>query len=144
MSSQFSYTVVMTNMKLLSVVKPPYIYHGCPTQKTFWEEEFTGEEKLFSAVNMKNCGCRNVRKHKEIKGSDKYVTLDISLKFDSLEKIKITSSDSEEKLEISEKRLITSLGFKAKVMPQKYKKARYAIGNVSKKDLSKIIRELEY
>ena len=42
----------------------------------FWEEKFTGEEKLFSAVNMKNCGRRNVRKHKEIKGSDKYVTLD--------------------------------------------------------------------
>ena len=27
--------------------------------------------------------------------------------------------------------------------PEKYKKARYAIGNVSKKDLSKIIREFE-
>ena len=50
--------------------------------------------KLFSAMNMKNCGCRNVRKHREIKGSDKYITLDISLKFDSLGKMKITSSDS--------------------------------------------------
>ena len=39
--------------------------------------------------------------------------------------------------------MITSLGFKAKVRPQKYKNARYAIGNVSKKDLSKIIREFE-
>ena len=28
--------------------------------------------------------------HRDIKGSDKYVTLDISLKFDSLEKMKIT------------------------------------------------------
>ena len=36
---------------------------------------------------------------------------------------------------------MTSLGFKAKVRPQKYKKARYAIRNVSKKDLFKIIRE---
>ena len=43
----------------------------------------------------------------------------------------------------SGKGLITSLGFKAKGSPQKYKKARYAIGNVSKKDLSKIIREFE-
>ena len=33
--------------------------------------------------------------------------------------------------------------FKAKVKPLKYKKARYAIGNVSKNDLSKIIREFE-
>ena len=86
-------------MNLLSVVTPPYIYHGCSTRKTFWEENFTGEEKLFSAVNMKNCGCRNVRKHKEIKGGDKYVILDISLKFDSLDKMKITSSESKGKFE---------------------------------------------
>ena len=46
-------------------------------------------------------------------------------------------------MEISGKGLITYLGFKAKVMPQKYKKARYAIRNVSKKDLSKIIKEFE-
>ena len=35
------------------------------------------------------------------------------------------------------------MGFKAKVRPQKYKKARYAIGNDSNKDLSIIIREFE-
>ena len=44
---------------------------------------------------------------------------------------------------LSGKGLITSLGIKAKVRPHKYKKERYAIGNVSKKDLSKIIREFE-
>ena len=27
----------------------------------------------FTAVNMKNCVCHNVRKHRDIKGSDKYV-----------------------------------------------------------------------
>ena len=48
-----------------------------------------------------------------------------------------------EKLEISGKGLIASLGFKAKVRPHKNKKARYFIGNVSKKELSKIIREFE-
>ena len=78
-------------MKILAVVTPPSIYHGCSTRKTFWEEKFTGKENLFLAVNMKNCGRHNVRKHKEIKGSNKYVTLDISSKFDSLNKIKITS-----------------------------------------------------
>ena len=82
------------NMELLSVVTPQSICHGCSTRKTFWEENFTGEEKLFSAMNMKICGCRNVRKHKEIKGSDKYVTLDISLKFENMDKIKIISSES--------------------------------------------------
>ena len=46
-------------------------------------------------------------------------------------------------MEISRKGLITSLVFKAKLRPQEYKKSRYAIGNVSKKDLSKIIREFE-
>ena len=39
--------------------------------------------------------------------------------------------------------MINSLGFKAKVRPQKCKNTRYAIGNVSKKDLSKIIRDYE-
>ena len=98
---------------------------------------------MFSDVNMKNGGRQNVRKHKEIKGSDKYVTLNISLKSDKLEKMKIKSSESKGKLDISGKGLITFLGFKVKVRPQKYKKARYAIGNVSNKDLSNIIREFE-
>ena len=39
--------------------------------------------------------------------------------------------------------MITSLGLKAKTSPNKYKKVRYAIGNVSTKYLSKIIREFE-
>ena len=82
----------MMNMNLLAVITPPSIYHGCSTWKTFWEGKFTGKENLFLAVNMKMCGCRNVRKHKYIKVSDNYITLDISLKFDSLYKMKITYS----------------------------------------------------
>ena len=102
-------------MKLLAVVTPPSIYSVCSTRKTFWEERFTGKKSLFLAENMKNGGHRNDRKHKEIKGSDKYVTLDISSKFDSLDKMKITSSESKGKLEISGKGLITSLGFNTKL-----------------------------
>ena len=34
-------------MKFLVVVTPPSIYHGCSTQKTFWEEKFTGKEYCF-------------------------------------------------------------------------------------------------
>ena len=94
-------------------------------------------------MRMKNCGSCNVRKHIEIKGSDKYVSLDISLKFDSLDKMRITSPESKVKLGISVKGLITSLSLKAKTRPNKYKNSRYAIGNVSKKYLSKIIREFE-
>ena len=89
---------------------------------------------------MKNCGRRKFRKHKEIKGSDKSVTLDISSKFDSLNKMKTTSSESKEKLEISGKRLVSALDFKTKVRSKK-KKSRYAIRNVSEKDLSKIIKD---
>ena len=63
-----------------------------------WEGKFTGKEHLFLSVNMKFFSRCNVRKHKEIRGSDKYVTLkehkdirgsdkyvtlDISSKFDS-------------------------------------------------------------
>ena len=74
-------------MDFLVVVTPPSFYHGCFTWKTFLEEKFTGKKNLFLYVNMKNCGCRKVREHKEIKGSDKIVTLDISAKFDSLNKM---------------------------------------------------------
>ena len=96
-------------MKFLVVVTPPSIYHGCSTRKTFWEEKLIGKEYLFLSVNMKNCGRRRVRKHKEINRSDKYVTLDISSKFDSLNKMKTTSSESKGKLERSVKGLVTAL-----------------------------------
>ena len=92
---------------------------------------------------MKNCGSHNVREHKEIKRSDKYVTLDIPSKFYSLNKMKTTSSESKEKLLRSGKGLVTTLDFKTKVRSPKYKKARYAIVNVSEKNLSEIIKEFE-
>ena len=102
-------------MKFLVVVTPSSIYHGCFTRKTFWEEKFTGKKDLFQSVNRKNCGHRKFRKHKEIKGSDKIVTLDISEKFDSMNKMKTTSSDSKGKLGRSGKELVTALAFKTKV-----------------------------
>ena len=106
-------------------------------------EKFTGEEKFFSAVNMKNYGRCNIRKHREIKDIDKYVTLDIMLKFDSTDNMKMTYSESKDNSGRSGKGLITSLGLKTKVRPHKCKKERYVIINVSKKDLSNIIREFE-
>ena len=56
---------------------------------------------------MKKCGRRKVREHKEIKGSDKCVTLNmneilnISEKFDVLNKMETTPSESKVKLERS-------------------------------------------
>ena len=93
-------------MKFLVVVTPPSIYYGCSTQKLFWEEKFTGKKQyFFESVNMRNCGQRNVRKHREIKDSDERVTLimnkilKISEEFDNLDKMETTSSESKVKME---------------------------------------------
>ena len=75
-------------------------------------------------MNMKNCGRHNVRKYREIKDSEKYVTLEISLKFGSLEKTIITSSEPKDNLVISGKGLINSLSIKAKTAPKKHKKGK--------------------
>ena len=114
-------------MKFLVVVSPPSIYHGCSNRKMFWKENFTGKKYLFQFVNMKHFGRRKVRKHKDIKVSDKIATLNISAKFDSLKKMETTSSESKGKLGRSGKGLVTTLAFKTKVRSSKYKKARYAI-----------------
>ena len=92
---------------------------------------------------MKNFGRSKVSKHKEIKGSDKIVTLNVSAKFDSLNKMETTSSESKGKLGRSGKGLVTALAFNTKVRLQEYKKSRYAIRNVSEKELSEIIKEFE-
>ena len=98
---------------------------------------------------MKNCGQRNVRKHKEIKGSDKFFTLNIyeilniSEKFDDLNKMETTSSESKVELEGSGKVLVTALDLNTKARSKEYKKARYAIGNFSMKELSKKIKECD-
>ena len=107
-------------MKSLVVVTPPSIYHGCSTRKKFWEEKITGKQDLFQSVNMKNCGHRKVRKHKEIKGSDKCVTLNISKKFDSLNKMETTSSQSIVEFGRSGKGLVTALSINTKATSYKY------------------------
>ena len=116
-------------MKFLVFVAPPSIYHGCSTGKTFWEETFTGKKQdCFESVNMRNCGQRNVRKHKGIKGSDKCVTLNmyeilkISENFDDLDKMETTSSESKVKMEGSGKWLVTALALKTKARPKNIKR----------------------
>ena len=94
-------------------------------------------------MNMKKYGCCNVRKHREIKSGEKYITFDILLKFGSLDKMKITSSEPKDNLVRSGKGLITSLGLKTNVWSKKIKTARYSITNVSMKYLSNIINEFE-
>ena len=79
-------------MRFLSVVAPLYIYHRCSTQKTFLEGKITPGE--FTPVNMKSFSRHNVRKHREITSGEKYITLDIFLKFGNLDNMKITSSET--------------------------------------------------
>ena len=91
---------------------------------------------------MRNCGKHNFRKNREIKDSDERVTLNmyeilnISDNFDDLDKMETTSSESKVKMEGSGKWLVTPLALKTKASSKKYKNSRYAIGNVSMKDLS--------
>ena len=54
-----------------------------------------------------------------------------------------TSSESKEKLKRSGKGLVTALDFNTKVRSPNYKNERCAIGNVSGKELSEIIKEFE-
>ena len=54
-------------------------------------------------MNMKHFGHRNVRKHIEIKGSDKYIILEILLKIYSLEKMIITSLESKDNCKVQER-----------------------------------------
>ena len=79
---------------------------------------------MFQSVNMKNCGRRKVRKHKEKKGSDKIANLNVSAKFDSLKSMKTTSSESKGKFGRSGKGLVTALAFKTKVRFAKIQKGK--------------------
>ena len=115
-------------MKFLVFVTPLSIYHGCSTRKTFWEEKFTGKKYLYESMNMKNCGCRKVMNHNKIKSSDKCVTLNIygilsiSEKFDDLNKMETTSSESKVELEVSGKGLVTPLAIKTKARSKNTKR----------------------
>ena len=115
------------NIEILSVVTPSSIYHIYYTWKTFWEEHFT-------LVNMKNCGCRNVSKHREIKDGEKYTTLYISLGFGSLENIEIASSYKKSIVGDQERGLLP-LWVSIPLEGQIFKKASSAITNVSLKDI---------
>ena len=76
---------------------------------------------------MRNCGQRNFRRNEKIKDSNERVTLimyeilNISEKFDDLDKMETTSSESKVKIEGSIKWLVTALALKTKARLTKYK-----------------------
>ena len=65
------------------------------------------------------------------------------MKFDSLGKMRIKSSKPKYDLGRPRKGLITSLVLKKNIGPKKRKKARYAITNVSMKDISNMIKQFK-
>ena len=85
-------------------------------------EQVTGKQDLFQSVNMKICGHHKVRKHKEIKVSDKCVTLNISEKFDNLNKMETTSSESKLELGLSGKGLVTAMALMIKARSKNTKR----------------------
>ena len=76
-------------------------------------------------------------------GSDKCARLNISKKFESLNKMETISSESKGKLGRSVKGVCNRSGSQDQRKVEKYKKTRYAIVDVSMKDLSNIIKESE-
>ena len=92
---------------------------------------------------MKKCGRHNIRKHREIKNIEQYTALNISLKFGNMNKIKITSSKPKDYSGRSGKGLITSLSVKAIWRKKNIKKAKFAISEVSLKNLSMINKEFK-
>ena len=62
---------------------------------------------------------------------------------DNMDRMETTSLESKVKMEGSGKWLVTALALKTTARSTKYKKSRYAIGNVSMKDLSNKINEFE-
>ena len=77
--------------------------------------------KIFEPVNMRNCGKRNVRKHKEFKKGDervtnenKYEILEILEKFGILDMMETTSSGTKAKLGRSGKVLVIALTLRTK------------------------------
>ena len=92
---------------------------------------------------MKIFGRCEVRKYRDTKNGEKYITLDISLNFFSMDKMKITSSEPKDYLRISIKGLIASLCLKTFGRLKKNKSSIYSINNVSMKDISKISKEFE-
>ena len=92
-------------MKLLQVITPSSVYHVCSTRKTFREEKFT-------PVNIKDCICQNVRKHRDTKDGEKCITLEISLVFGNMDNTKTTLLEPKDYAGRLGKGLITSLGLK--------------------------------
>ena len=94
-------------MNFPAFVSLPSIYHDCSTWDTFWEEEFT-------TTKMRSFGHCNFIKQKDIRNSEEYIALEISLMIDCLYKREVTFSGSRDYVRSSGKWLTNSLTLRKK------------------------------
>ena len=136
--SQFSYNVIVVarKMNFLEVVTPPSINHGFSTWKTFWEKKFT-------PVNTRSFGHCNIKKHKEIRNSEQYITLNISLKLDFLDNTEVTYPGSRDYIGTSGKRMNTSMTFSTIRSSKKKQKESNSITEIFPQDFMKLLEEFK-
>ena len=89
---------------------------------------------------MKNCGRRNVRKHREIKNGEQYIIFDISSKIDFLDKRGFTSSESKGCTVGPGNGLTKSMSLSTKI-PNKKQKESFPITNINKQDFGSLIKK---
>ena len=91
--------------------------------KNICQELMKCHKNEFTTAGMKKCGRQNIRKHMETDNGEKYITLEISLEFCNLDKMKITSLEPKYDLGRLGKGLNNYLGLK-KIGSSKTKKRK--------------------
>ena len=76
------------------------------------------------------CGCSNVRKQKEIRNVEHYITLDIYLDLGCLHKRKLTSPGPRYYVGIPDKGLNTYLTLRSRKKPKSKQKAKFSTTDV--------------
>ena len=102
---------------------------------TIWEEKF-------KPVNTTSCGRRIVRKHREIKNVEQYITLDISFDLDFLDKREVATSESRDYMGRSGNGLINYMALSIKI-PKKKEKARVTINDITNHYFGNFLKEFK-
>ena len=91
---------------------------------------------------MTSFGRRNVKKHTEIKNSEKYIALEIYLKLGCMDNREVTYSESREYMGRLDKGLTTSLTIRTK-SPNNEQKARTNITAISNHYFNNLLKDFK-
>ena len=94
-------------------------------------------------MDLKNCRCCNVRRHKEINNGEQYIVLEIYLELGTSDKREISSLGPKYYVRRSSKGLTTSLTLKTRKISSKKKKTGTVNTKDSYQDFVKITEEFE-